>query len=118
MVAATGDTRRMPPPLPAPPLPTFWPLSTDGDPPPSALRMAVLVPVPMVMVPDALISNAPPPAPPAPAPLPPVPPAQPPRSGWRFVPLLTAPPAAVLPPAFPPEPPAVPNPPPPPPDWE
>src|SRR5579872_3463246 len=75
--------------------------------------MAVLVPVPMVIVPDALISNAPPPAPPAPAPLPPVPPAQPPLRGWRFVPLLTAPPAAADPPA--PLPPAVPKPPPPPP---
>ena len=79
--AAIGETSRMPPPLPPPPLPTFWPLMTAGDPPPAAFKVAELVPVPMVMVPEALISNAPPPAPAAPAPLPPVPPEHPPRNG-------------------------------------
>jgi len=76
-----------------------------------------LDPVPIVIVPDALISNAPPPAPAALLLLkPPSPPEQPPRSGSRSESLLTAPadPAVPLWP-LPPFPPAVPKPPPPPP---
>ena len=62
----------------------------------AAESIAALLPVPIVIVPDALIWNAPPPAPGAPLPpalLAPMPPEQPPRSGCKSVSVL-APPAA------------------------
>jgi hypothetical protein len=95
-VAAAGDTSKMPPPLPAPALPVFVALAPVED-PPEALKTAELPPVPMLIVPDALISNAPPPAPAVlPLPFAALPPEQPPRRGRRLVLALAAPPAAPL----------------------
>src|SRR5678815_3280862 len=89
----------MPPPLP-PPLPPS-PLQPElpgraAPAPPFDVRYAALEPVPIVMVPVALISNAPPPAPGLELALdallsPPLAPEQPPRSGSRSVSVLAAP---------------------------
>ena len=86
----------MPPPLPAPAVPAFVPVAPVEN-PPETLKIAELFPVPMLIVPDALISNAPPPAPAVLAlPLAAFPPEQPPRSGRRFVLAPAEPPTAPL----------------------
>jgi hypothetical protein len=64
--AATGEASKMPPPLPS----SAAVFVAPGEYPPAALRWATLV-APTVMVPEALISNAPAPAPPALTALPP-----------------------------------------------
>lgn len=97
-VAAAGDASKIPPPLPAPAVPVFVPVAPVEN-PPETLKVAELLPVPILIVPEALISNAPPPAPAVlPLPLAAFPPEQPPRSGRRLVLALAAPPAAPLPP--------------------